>query len=376
MNILHTFKTCAALATVALVAASCTEEQSSLNIGDMPSKAIINGTISYSEGTILTEGKFQELIKPAANKKIDILLNNSSYKNEAEGNTLYKTIKTNAQGRYSIEIPVPVDGDITVCVRPHDFQGEFNSVKRDNNELKEVKDTVFFSAEEATVAISSRDIKVQNFTFNSFETQDQIELYKTHVTLNGVIGKRMEKYYKPELVKIQGEDKPEMKAPYRRTYFDGAANANLMVNITYNNNTRLYNCTTDANGKFSLNIPVIEFPCEISYSIEAIPFKSDYTFYEQIEKEWTKEDIEEWHNNYIGEPYSYDYTSKALKGYYYSFYGDLEKPEPETINFTVNEPKEIKLKLMEFMSFDETNITQNGDLWLEELLEEEKNQNK
>lgn len=375
MKILHGTKALAACTLLAALAIGCTEEQSSLEISDMPGKATIQGLVAYSEGTILENGKFQELVKPAAGKQVDILLSNADYQSTASGKTLYKTIKTDANGRFALQVPVPVSGNVTATIRPHDFEGEFNTVKRINNEIKAVKDTVYFHATEKTLPLSSGTIQTAPCTYDQYESRDQVDTYGQHVTFGGLIGKQMEKYYAAvsTTIKEEGTNKGKLdlvSAPRRVTYYDKMANADLLVSVTYGNLSRTYNCTTNTNGEFSLSVPVSELPCTLSYTIEAMPVVSDYTFYEEVEKAWSETELAKWASYYqYTFPYTTDYKSKTVKGYYES------SQITNQLTFKVDQPQSGKIKMMRFVPTDGTEVSLNGTLWLEELLEQEKESN-
>ena len=138
MNILHDFKALTACA-FALLAASCSEEQTSLDVNSFPGKAQIIGSLAYSEGTVLENGQFKELIKPAADKEVCLEISNSAYKTGAAGVTTWK-VRTDAQGKFEATLPVP-SSSTTVTIKPADFTGYFYSVARENNEY--VADTAF-----------------------------------------------------------------------------------------------------------------------------------------------------------------------------------------------------------------------------------------
>lgn len=375
MKILHRTKALAACALTAALAIGCTEEQSSLEISDMPGKATIQGLVTYSEGTILENGKFKELMKPAAGKQVDILLNNADYQSTASGKTLYKTIKTDANGRFSLAVPVPVDGNVTATVRPHAFEGEFNTVERINNEIKAVKDTVYFYTTGQTLTLSSGAIKTAECEYDQYDSRDQVTTFNQYVTFGGVVGKQMEKYYAAvsTTIKEEGANKGKLdlvSAPRRVTYYDKMANADLLVNVTYYSLTRTYNCTTNANGEFSLSVPVNELPCTLTCKIEAMPVVSDYTFYEEVEKEWSETELAKWASYYQYRfPYTTDYKSKTVKGYYAS------STVNSTFSYKVDQPQTDKFKMMRFVPTDGTEVSLNGALWLDELLEQEKNSN-
>lgn len=325
MNILRSFKAFAAFAIVAMVFAGCSEDQTSLDVNSVPGRAKIIGSLTYSEGTILNEdNQFVELIKPAANKEVVFTIPNSAYtgNQQNEGNAVFKTT-TDANGRYEIEIPVSIVKATPISIRPADFTGYFSRVIKENNTLKIDSITVVYRYEDnvadkntqvttdkatdaphATATLYPNQICFADLRYEEIDTQDIEEGYNQYVNLNGKIGKGLKEYHAPKLI-TDDEGREIKKNAEVINYFDKSPNTDLIISVTYNGYTRQYNRTTDANGEFSLNIPVKDIECELVYKIHALPFAEN----QFKDYEYTTEVPE-------GKWYSFDYKEVIKKGYY------------------------------------------------------------
>lgn len=399
MNSLHAIKAFAACTIVAMVFAGCSEDQTSLDVNSVPGRAKIIGSLTYSEGTVLNESnQFVELIKPAANKEVVFTIPNSAYTGN-QGNEGYSkfTTTTDANGKYEIEIPASIVEATPISIYPTDFTGKFYRVIKENNKLKADTVEVVYRydayapgnentqvkssqvnenniATYATVTLYPNQICFADLRYKEIDAQDLEEGYTEYVNLTGVIGMNKKKYYGAEYEVGKGENRGMMiwKAdPEVKDYFDKAPNVDLLIKIRYNGRTRNYNCTTNSNGEFSLNIPVKEFPCDINYTINAVPFASEFTYYEEIEKEWTEEEREIYDRLY----YTDYIPAPPVKGYYYNYYENVETAEtPASGNktYTVKEESyQIKAKIMVFEENGEITFNPMNYPWLEDLDKED-----
>lgn len=315
MNILHGFKALTAFAVVATLFASCTEEQTSYDVNDVPGKAKIIGSLAYSEGTILEGGQFKELIKPAADKEVYLEIQNSDYQSGATGTQTIKKVQTDSDGKFEVEIPVPANGaDITV--KPADFTGVFNKIVRKNNEYVAETQNVVYRVGNNSERLQPNQIAYVDLFLNVVDEQQLAEGYDQFVAVTGTIGMGKEKYNAAVTRReTTGMNLQRiLKAPQRVFYFDKAANADLLVDITYNGESRSYNCKTNANGEFTLNVPVKDIVCDITYDINILSFTSQYDYYQAFTKTWEQEDMEGFSAASIF--YTIDYEKKTLDGYY------------------------------------------------------------
>ena len=364
MKILHDFKALTACAFAVLVAAGCSKEQTSLDVDSFPGKAQIIGSLAYSEGTVLENGQFKELIKPAADKEVCLEISNSAYKAGAAGVTTW-TVRTDAQGKFEATLPVP-SGSTTVTIKPADFTGYFYSVAKENN--KYVADTAFvvyrMNSAANTKSVSANQITFADLTYSNVETQELQEGYTEYATLSGRIGMNKTRYYAAVTTINPTTQEPMLvSAPAIKSYFDNAPGVNLLIKATYNGVTRNYNCTTNTTGTFSLDIPVKEYPCDITYEISAIPFAATYTDYEQVEKQWDATETP---------LYTYDYEAVAKEG----FYAPAVTVGSGTASYAIKgQPCEIEAKMMIFFPYEGTAPACNTtDPWVEDLDNEEENE--
>lgn len=109
---------------VAMLATSCSEEQTSLTIEEIPGTAKVIGQVSYQTGTewnattSIAEAKYAA----AANKKVIVEIQNSEFKSGAQGVTVYETT-TDSKGNYEIEVPIS-KASMNVTIKAETFTGE------------------------------------------------------------------------------------------------------------------------------------------------------------------------------------------------------------------------------------------------------------
>ena len=122
----HLTKLAFAILTV-LTFSACSEDQTAFNIEKVPGRATVQGTITYNEGATVSGGKLSYSYKPAADLKVFITVDNSSYDDNLSGSTVFETT-TDANGKYSLEIPVP-DYNVNISVRTAQFKGTHSTIK-------------------------------------------------------------------------------------------------------------------------------------------------------------------------------------------------------------------------------------------------------
>ena len=131
----HLTKLAFAILTV-LTFSACSEDQTAFNIEKVPGRATVQGTITYNEGATVSGGKLSYSYKPAADLKVFITVDNSSYDDNLSGSTVFETT-TDANGKYSLEIPVP-DYNVNISVRTAQFKGTHSTVEKVNNKVTNV----------------------------------------------------------------------------------------------------------------------------------------------------------------------------------------------------------------------------------------------
>lgn len=157
------FFTVAVLMFSALCFVSCNKEQTRLQIDDIPGRAEITGTLVINYGKALVGGKLVDRILPVANTEVIIKLNNSSFMPGAYGTTDYRTM-TNAEGEYSVKIPVP-DSGVAVTVTVADILGTY--MDGSSEEVRGV-----FSFYRSVSGVKPGNIKIVSGEFE-FEEEDE-----------------------------------------------------------------------------------------------------------------------------------------------------------------------------------------------------------
>lgn len=295
MNILHGFKAIAAFAMVAALFASCSEDQTSFDVDSIPGKAKIIGSLAYSEGTDLKDGKFNEIIKPAANKKVVFEIPNSSLSpnSPAVGNSTFTTT-TNAEGKFEISLPVVTEA--TVTIKPADFTGSFSLVLVKDN--KAVVDTfnVVNRVPSEQITIQPNQIFFADMRYVPIDAQQIEEGYNTTVALEGQIGLGKLRYI--------AETTSNQEIP-NSPYFHGQEGIDAIVTVAYEEDhddcVRSYNVTTRKDGKFNLDIPARSKDCTVTYLLETLPLVvSDFSHYTRSISagEYIQENLSGLYNQY------------------------------------------------------------------------------
>lgn len=306
------------LAVATLV--GCSKEQSELSIGDIQGKATIVGSLSYNQGQAFSNNQFSELLSPAAGVKVSIKVSNASLdpNGTAQGYTSYETT-TDAEGKYSIEIPAVENTNIIIS--PASFMGTRTLVADwENNAPVMETEEVVYNITGIQETVSPGEILVKDQMY-SYTPRNFVEEFGLTEQIKGTIG--IGRLYRNN----------------SQRYWDVKSGINVLLSVTYNytesqeggqtNMVRMFGATTDANGEFLVYIPVKE-KGETLRSLQITPV----SFYEDGFK----------HFDIAGDPEyltgTYD-AGGAYSGYYqnYTFpvIENIESPVYATMIFTENE---------------------------------------
>lgn len=157
------------VAMMATLFASCSEDQTSLSIEDIPGKAKIMGFVTYNSGAANSnDGTTQRnVMLPATGKTIYVEISNASFKGSAGGVTTYKTT-TDAKGKFEIEIPAVSYTDVTI--KAAGFEGTQKKTVTDGlpatNTLASVEG--FFGMISRNVTVSVNETILENMSYNNF----------------------------------------------------------------------------------------------------------------------------------------------------------------------------------------------------------------
>lgn len=256
----------------------CSEDQSSISINDIQGKAKIIGNLSYSEGQAFEGGRFVELVKPAAEKKVYIEVSNASLSpnGSAQGYTLYETV-TDGEGNYEIEIPaVAKTAGTSVTIRTEDFVGERNLLEEMSEQGPLFKSTpVVFTCNEKAESLKPNQIKVADMKYG-FKEREIEEGFNYSAPLRVKVGRGILKW--------------NTTSKINESSMIAASSVNVIVTVTYPNEkegtpaeplVRKYGATTvGTQGEFTLNIPVREKSCALELNIKAVPFVyNEFNYY-------------------------------------------------------------------------------------------------
>lgn len=311
----------AAAACAALLMTSCSEEQSVFNVQNVPGRSILKGHVEYNTGTTLENGHFVYNYVPAANLDLKVIVDNSNYGDYA-GETVFTTT-TDENGNYSIELPAPLENHSDITIQSSQFEGTYSTVQAINNQIQTVEETVVFGVYDSSdIYFLADGICIKNLECNVYTHEAIAEGFVLHSTLNGTIGRNSEFYVAPE--RKYNEDEKFIGWTNARVYncFVPAPNADLLITVTSSGRTFNYNATTDANGNYTLNVPVKSFPANYSYEVTIMP-QNNSTFTNYVAKtveynDPTFEPGESWDGTPL-EPnkLSYtDYEAEKLDGWF------------------------------------------------------------
>lgn len=170
------FRLFLAAVTVAMLGTSCSEDQTSLTIEEIPGTAKVIGQVSYPTGTewragaTVGSGESVETFAIAANKKVIIEVQNSEFKpGAANGITVFETT-TDAKGNYEIEVPISGTGSMQVTIKAETFTGEMKEFDRLSTETtpapiyKTVPVTYSYTT---SASVNSTTVTVEDITYTS-----------------------------------------------------------------------------------------------------------------------------------------------------------------------------------------------------------------
>lgn len=290
---MKSIKTLLVAAVAATMFTACSDDQSSFNVKDVPGRAVIQGTVVYNQGVELVDGKFVYDYTPAAGIELFVTLNNSDFDSNLSGTSVFSTF-TDENGEYLIEVPVS-EGNMSFKIRTTDFEGVYNFIDIENQKPVEKQDVVVYRGT-ASGTIDNHAIVFTNVTCGPNSTKEEFKGFTEYVTLTGKLGQNSEYYTPSKFTRLPEEEAEHFDIPFDYTaahvepVWVPAPNADVVVTISYGSqlaNTKYpikFNATTDANGLFSVNVPVPSFPVTFGYSVEGIVYNGSYTHYNPVDK--------------------------------------------------------------------------------------------
>jgi len=224
---LSKMKMFAAAAVIAMAFVGCAKEETSMSINDLPGRAKVKGTVYYCEKQEHIEGTemYKEVKVPKAGVKVFAEIDNASISGneDTEGVTVIET-KTDKQGYYELEIPVPEDG-LEFHLEAQPFEGMKTLILgMSSADTIIFKDTTgVFKCETSKIELLPGDIAFKDFVYNftpkaytDLENKGYIPLKKTWLSIKVYVAKEdysfrsLDTYYKDEPIQIDIKEDGEI----------------------------------------------------------------------------------------------------------------------------------------------------------------------
>ena len=233
----------AALAVAVLAGTSCSKpEQSQLSLDSIQQTATVQSMVFYSTGVdVDAQSDYTiENKKPAIGRKVYLEVAYSEYTPSASGTKIYETV-TDSTGCFQLQVPTTSDG-ISATLRLEEFTDVYNEYERMEAGQPVFKTTIRNYAFSCTLSGLKPGTKA-----------DVDEITYDNNVLN------TEAF--DEKVTLQGSLKLATELGFRQGAFKAAEKADVEFTVIYNRGTSnqlklTFGTTTDAEGKYTLNVPV------------------------------------------------------------------------------------------------------------------------
>lgn len=275
-------------ASAMMVFSSCLKEQTGLSVEDIPGVAKISGKLMINEGQAYENGKFVELLKPAANYQLIAKVDNNTLSpTSAQGNTEY-TVTTGEDGTFEVVIPA-VDAGVDVELVAPAFlgvQNKLSSVAISDGQILFDEVEGKYSYTKNLSGLRPGDVEVVNGVYN-FTASDATVTLSEYVDLCVAVG-----FGLPASTTSKKED---YQVSYPSYVYNGevvpADGVDVIVKVTYNSNddgnyqgrTIAYPGTTGSDGVLIVSIPCTskEAIKEATFNIQAREClgQEDFTYY-------------------------------------------------------------------------------------------------
>lgn len=281
------------LSAIIAVALMGCKKQSKLDFEDITTTSNLSGYIYYNAGAHIEKGAFIQVSMPAADKELLVKVPYGAYSAGAEGYKIYN-VKTNAEGKYAIDLPVGKLDCKGICIEVVPFMAPYSSIDS-QNKLQEI-DALYGD-------------QISNLSLSL-----GVPTYVNVCTIDPDWSKMPEDQTRSQKVTIKGI----VKAAYEkntdnvitRDYKNlGDASVKLTIKKSGDSRTLVYNTTTDDNGDFVFDTELFNSwvlgTDDVSIFVEVAPLVCAFKHYYQERESST----EGW-----GE-----YTSQSnIQGYYSS----------------------------------------------------------
>lgn len=348
-------------ATGLLFLGACSEDQSTFNVENVPGRCQIEGVIKYNEGTTIENDHFAYNYKPAAGLEVTVTIQNSVY-GDLKGKSTFTAV-TDAEGKYSIEIPAPTS-NAEVNISTADFRGVRTFVTREDNKVVTKSENVIYRGT-TSAKVHSQGIVFANIVCTECSEDIAVNNMTQLATLKGKVGQGVE--YKDPARKKYNENNDFVGYTDAKVYFvyEGAK-MDLIVQVSYKGKEFTYNVTSGNDGEWSLQVPVYEFPATFNYTVSAMPYNSSYTHYEAQKITYKIDPSDVYERTYI------DYAAKTLQGFYTQKYTASYGAEfPVALQVVSNDSKIMIFEPLnngqDIFGYSAGSYSPNG-LWRNELI--------
>jgi hypothetical protein len=202
-------------------------------------------------------------------------VDNSTIHATATGKTVYET-KTDANGNYTITVPVHYNGEVSVEVSADPFFDNYSKVIDVENGAPQFETkNVVFKLEPKTVSVTPNDVEIGDGTFTP-EGRNILEAYKYNSTFIVKVGEGI--VSKKKAAKEEGKESDEVVYEIVKEY-QGVNGKNVLVEI----NGVKYAAATKSNGEATFIIPS-EQKAWVAENVNiTVPgyVVSDYEFYNE-----------------------------------------------------------------------------------------------
>lgn len=275
-------------ASAMVMFSSCLKEQTGLSVEDIPGVAKISGKLMIDEGQAYEDGRFVELLRPAANYQITAKVDNNTLSpTSAQGNTEY-TVTTNEDGTFEIVIPA-VDAGVNVELVAPAFlgvQSQLSSLVINDGQMLFENVEGKYSYNKNLTGLRPGDVEIVNGVY-SFTASDATVTLSDYVDLCIAVG-----FGLPAPTTSKKEEYQTLNPSY---VYNGeivpADDVDVIVNVTYNSNedgsykgrTISYPGTTDSDGILLVSIPCTSKEAmkaaHISVQARECLGQDDFTYY-------------------------------------------------------------------------------------------------
>ena len=246
------------LAAFAIALVGCKKEQSELSLDNIKDVATVSGYVSYSTGQQATEGNYSaEIMVPAVGRTVYVDIPYSSYKAGATGTKTFSTV-VDSLGNYSFSIPVPAVGVAGATLRFEEFSAEQSLYQRMEEgqpvfETRMCKFTLVPPSDALPTTLKPEHYIVKALCYD----REEIDMkdYAETAVLSGSLLLPYETGYRSGAYKAAADCQVEI------TIVDGEDHAEYLAAIAQGLSPKApteftYGTTTNAQGAFTLNLPI------------------------------------------------------------------------------------------------------------------------